>query len=114
MAEEFVKVYQAKNVTEAYLVKNLLEEEGIEAHIEGEYLQGALGDLPWLAISPRVLVPAEAEERARRIVEDFDSQRLAEPTGEPSPPWRCPGCGEEVDAGFEVCWNCQTSRPAVE
>ena len=20
--------------------------------------------------------------------------------------WRCPNCGEKVDAGFEICWSC--------
>jgi len=24
--------------------------------------------------------------------------------------WKCPGCGEEVDDQFGVCWKCETSR----
>jgi len=24
--------------------------------------------------------------------------------------WNCPRCGAEVDAGYEVCWACGTSR----
>ena len=20
--------------------------------------------------------------------------------------WTCPGCGEEIEAGFDACWNC--------
>ena len=24
-------------------------------------------------------------------------------------PWRCPTCGEQIDASFEICWSCGTS-----
>ncbi len=24
--------------------------------------------------------------------------------------WRCPKCGEEIEAGFDVCWNCGTAQ----
>ena len=117
MAEDFVKVYQAKNTTEAYFVKNLLADEGIEGFVEGEYLQGALGDLPWLAVAPQVMVRPASEEAARRIVREYDEQRSARAgsaAGGAGATWRCPKCGEEVDGDFEVCWNCQSARPGVE
>ena len=25
--------------------------------------------------------------------------------------WKCPKCGETVEMNFDICWNCQTSRP---
>lgn len=28
-------------------------------------------------------------------------------------PWRCPECGEEIDAQFTDCWKCGTSRPGA-
>ncbi len=28
--------------------------------------------------------------------------------------WTCPKCGSKVDAGFDVCWNCGTSRDGTE
>jgi hypothetical protein len=28
--------------------------------------------------------------------------------------WICPKCGATVDAGFDVCWSCGTSREGVE
>lgn len=24
--------------------------------------------------------------------------------------WKCPGCGEDVEDDFDVCWNCQHSK----
>ena len=39
-------LYEASNAIEANLLKGLLETEGIEVFIRGEYLQGGIGDLP--------------------------------------------------------------------
>lgn len=38
-------VFTASTGVEAHMVLNLLEQEGIEGRIEGEYLQGGVGDL---------------------------------------------------------------------
>jgi predicted RNA-binding Zn-ribbon protein involved in translation (DUF1610 family) len=27
--------------------------------------------------------------------------------------WKCPKCGETVDANFELCWNCQNLKPEL-
>jgi hypothetical protein len=27
--------------------------------------------------------------------------------------WRCPNCGEKIEAGFEVCWSCGSSPEGV-
>lgn len=39
-------IYDAENVVDAHLVKHALDDAGIPAFIRGEYLTGALGDLP--------------------------------------------------------------------
>jgi hypothetical protein len=66
-----ISIYHAANLTDAYLIRHLLEQERIEAYIAGEYLQGALGELP--ANTPiDVRVAPEYASRARRIVEDWE------------------------------------------
>jgi Putative prokaryotic signal transducing protein len=66
-----ISIYQAANLADAYLIRQLLEQERIEAYIAGEYLQGALGELP--ANTPvDVRVAPEYAARARRIVEDWE------------------------------------------
>ncbi|GMR16644.1 MAG: hypothetical protein BMS9Abin31_1001 [Gammaproteobacteria bacterium] len=40
-----VKVFTAKNSVEANIVKGMLEANDIPAHVEGEYLQGGVGEL---------------------------------------------------------------------
>ena len=39
-------VYQAAHGFDAHMVKDLLEQAGIPAQVRGEFLQGALGELP--------------------------------------------------------------------
>ncbi len=39
-------VFDASSNIEAHLVKHQLQQAGIDAKIEGEYLQGAVGELP--------------------------------------------------------------------
>jgi hypothetical protein len=43
-------VYNAEHLTDAYLVKAMLEDIGIPAFVPGEYLVGAMGELPMLGL----------------------------------------------------------------
>ncbi len=66
-----ISIYHAANLADAYLIRQLLEQERIDAYIAGEYLQGALGELP--ANTPvDVRVAPEDATRARQIVEDWE------------------------------------------
>ncbi|MFD0740288.1 DUF2007 domain-containing protein [Lysobacter koreensis] len=64
-------VYEAANSTDAYLVKNLLEQAGVPSYIRGEYLQGGLGDLPAGGLI-HVCVADSQAEHAREIVLDWE------------------------------------------
>lgn len=39
-------VYQAENLFDAHLVRGRLASEGVEATVRGEFLAGAMGELP--------------------------------------------------------------------
>lgn len=63
-------IYQAANLADAHLVRQLLALERIDAYIAGEYLQGALGEIP--ANTPiEVRVASGDAARARQIVDDW-------------------------------------------
>lgn len=63
----------AQDLIEANLIKNLLTTEHIEAAILGEYLQGAMGELPASDLI-RVEVADDQLERAQQLLSDyFDS-----------------------------------------
>lgn len=60
----------AQDLIEAQLIKNLLQSEGIESMILGEFLQGAIGELPASGLI-RVNVEDDIYEQALRLVEDY-------------------------------------------
>ncbi len=69
-------VYRAENIIDANLVKNALEHEDIPAFVSGQYLTGAIGELPPMSLV-NVMVPEIDWERARHIAERVDAD-LAE------------------------------------
>lgn len=74
-------IYRTNNITDAYLIKGLLEQQGIPAHISGEYLMGGVGELSardfiYLRIAPQYL------EAALQLLDDFDAGKLELAAGE--------------------------------
>ncbi|MFN9731601.1 MAG: DUF2007 domain-containing protein [Pseudomonadota bacterium] len=66
-------VYRAENLIDAHLVKGALEGAGIPAHVAGEYLTGAMGELPALGLVS-VMVPEHALPAAGPVVAACDAQ----------------------------------------
>jgi len=65
-------VYRAENIIDANLVKGTLALEGIAAFISGEYLTGAIGELPaWNLLA--VMVSEYDIARALPIVQAIDA-----------------------------------------
>lgn len=66
-----VPIYDAAHSVDAHMMKSLLEQAGIPAQIRGEYLQGALGEIP---VSGQITVcVADADAaRARALVLDWE------------------------------------------
>lgn len=66
-------VYAAQNVQQAYLLKNTLEEMGIQAVVANASLTGGSGvDYVGWNTLPRVIVDEHDYQTARRIAMDFD------------------------------------------
>jgi hypothetical protein len=76
-------VYEAENIIDANLVKNVLENEGIVAFVSGQYLTGAAGELPPLALV-KVMVAEVDWPRARAIAQSIDAE-LSERRSAPEP-----------------------------
>ena len=70
-------VYRAANLADAHLLRQLMEAEGIPAFVQGEYLQGAVGELP-ANTEVLVRVPDEHVDAARAVVDDWEN---SEPVG---------------------------------
>ena len=76
-------VYHAEGIVDAHLVKDALEQAGIPAFVNGEYLIGGMGQLPardFLTVS----VPDIAIEAALPVVREVtDLLRTPEPEAVP-------------------------------
>ena len=67
-----ITVYSANSTTEAHLIKNLLEQQGIPAYVAGHYLQGGLGELPVFDII-QVQVLAANQAAALKVIRDYEA-----------------------------------------
>lgn len=104
--DEVIPVYEAENVTEAHLVRDLLVDEGIDAMVSEENVP--LG----LPITPtHVLVRREDEARARAVIERYDAEQERRAA---RPDWVCPACGATVIGAFDECDACGADRPGSE
>lgn len=65
-------VYRAANLSDAHLIRQLMEAEGIPAFVQGEFLQGAVGELP-ANTEVLVHVPDAHVAAARLVVDDWES-----------------------------------------
>jgi len=105
-ADRMLRLYQAGDRIEAQFLSDLLDHHGIDNAIFGDYLTGAIGELP-ADIYPSVWLIEDAD-RAR--AEALLAGLLAEQRREIGASWVCHGCGELIDGSFDLCWRCGGSR----
>ncbi|MEP0548066.1 MAG: DUF2007 domain-containing protein [Rhodothermales bacterium] len=105
------RVYSHFNPAMVQLVKNELEQRGIESTIKNEHLATVVGGAAGATDAWSELWVVD-EERLGEAVEVV-SEVIEGDTGESAEPWTCPSCGEEVDGLFAVCWNCGHKHPSA-
>ena len=96
------RVYQALGPTDAWMVRDWLERNGIRAVIQGADLISLRGELPvaW----PTVWVSGLESARSRELIAEFEGPALVHPE------WTC-ACGEANGAAFGSCWSCGREAP---
>lgn len=93
-------VYRGSNATDAYLVRDWLERNGMRAWVKGQGILGPLAQLTLREGWPSVWVDPRDRTQAEEAVRVYRGPALVHP------PWRCPGCGEENGPAFGSCWHC--------
>lgn len=63
-------IYKAADITEAHIVAGLLNANGIEAHVGGHYLQGAIGEMAAFDFA-NVQVADEDIPLAQSLIADY-------------------------------------------
>ncbi len=70
-----VKIYNARDITEAHIIRGMLEAHGIEAHVNGFYLQGGIGELAAQDYAS-VSVNNNDVDQAKKLVIEYDNREL--------------------------------------
>ena len=65
-------IYEAATALDAYMVLNLLEQEGIKGRVDGEYLPGGVGEIQAINIV-RVMVNESDYEKAGQVIRDWEA-----------------------------------------
>ena len=68
------KVYESSTALEAHMLKNLLVNEDIESRIDGEYLQGGVGELQAIGVV-RLMVEDSGYPKAKGIIDQWESNQ---------------------------------------
>jgi hypothetical protein len=101
------EIYRAGDLTEAHILRGILEEAGIQVVIRGESLGPLSGAVPFSETKPSVwVVDDEDEESAMAILHEYQEKATALVDGNP---WTC-SCGEVIEPQFTDCWSCGSSR----
>jgi len=105
-----IKIYSAEHPTEAYIVKGILETNGIECRVQGDILFAARGELPLtMETAPSVWIVDERRYKAARdLVRRYERANSGQVAGGES--WECPGCDERLEGQFSHCWRCGHAR----
>ena len=102
--DELVVLSTFSSTVDAQMLIVHLSQHGIDSRmgneLSGSSLFGATLGGPSSAFWVEVLIRKADAERALELKKTF-----AIPQEASVPEWTC-GCGEQVDEGFEVCWNC--------
>lgn len=68
-------LYEATDMLEAHVVKGLLQQSRISAFIEGEYLNGAVGELP-AARLVRILVNDDDWNAGQEVIACYEADNI--------------------------------------
>jgi hypothetical protein len=98
-------IYRSTGPTDAWLVRDWLERNGVRASVQGQVSSGLLGSLPMIEAWPTVWVDPADEPAAREALARFEGPQLVHPE------WRCPRCGESNGPAFGACWQCGADGP---
>ena len=70
-------VFHARDGIEAHMLADLLDQVGIMAQVQGDMLQGAVGELPAAGLAS-VWVAESDESRAREVIAEFETSQPAD------------------------------------
>ncbi len=102
-----IKIYSNQDTLMLGHLRNVMSSHGIECVIRNQDLSTAMGEIPPIECWPELWILDDSRyEEARALL-----RRALAPLGPVEKPWKCSGCGEDLEGQFTQCWNCGRSRP---
>ena len=98
-----IKLYTATDLADATLLVDELARSGVRARVRNADLSSLAGQLPFAQVLPEVWLERDGDDYAGHSILDGYLERKALPIGEDR---KCPECGEDNPANFELCWRC--------
>jgi hypothetical protein len=87
--------------TQAFLLRDLLAQHGIRAHVFNQNMSSIVGDVPPDVALPQVWLDDDADrDRAGEVLRDYRVACNRDGV------IFCGACREENPATFELCWSC--------
>jgi len=83
MAQLTETVYECNLAVEAHMICDLLSQVGISSRVDGEFLQGAAGEIP-LGNTVKVRVDPACAVEAREVIAEWETRQPAEPPTAPA------------------------------
>lgn len=104
---KLVEVYRNSSLPAAHNMRMELEAEGLQVFMDGELLQGGLGDLPlgW-ATAVRILVAESHAEIAKSTIERIEARILEAAQESPPQGESCLACGHAMKENEIRCPAC--------
>lgn len=100
--EDLVTIASYGNPHEASIAKGALEAENVRSFLLGAEIANTLSYVGTALGGVKLQVAQGDAERASEILAAIGAPDILPLAGA----WKCPNCGAEIDAGFDVCWSC--------
>ena len=115
MQSKLIVVASYPTTVEADIARMRLADVGIAACLSDEAIVANFAILTTAVQGIKVLVVDADAQRAREILNEGDPEELASGrAADEREPWTCVTCGASVEATFDTCWSCGTSRSGEE
>jgi len=72
-----IKIYEAAHGAQAKLILDLLTNAGLNARIDGEYLQGGIGSLQSHGLV-KVMIKESDYDQGKQLIEQWENQDIEE------------------------------------
>lgn len=101
------RVFSHPDPAITHLVLNRLQQEGVDAVVQGQAVGRGMGEVPPIAAWSEVWVA----DGASLVDVQTVLAEVADGSASIAEPWTCLTCDEVVEGQFNVCWACGTVAP---